>query len=121
MAIIIGVKSHQAAGYNIVQTIGGQGIFYEYKVPYGINPEYYYMAAKSVRSKKGYNERPSVSKDHYGKVYPVMSYQPIGHPRYFTFYQLKNMKKAALQKQQPKFGGPVNLPKRFKFKVVKGK
>lgn len=65
--------------------IGRQGIWYEYLLPYGANPDKFYEEAIDVRSKKGFNRRRSTN----GKLYRPGSYQPIGDKRYFNFYQVK--------------------------------
>ena len=65
--------------------IGRQGIWYEYLLPYGANPDRFYEEAIDVRSKKGFNRRRSTN----GKLYRPGSYQPIGDKRYFNFYQVK--------------------------------
>lgn len=63
---------------------GKNGILYEYLLPYGGNPMYYYEDAVDVRSHK--------SKDtSYDNGKRPGEYQPIGDKRYFTFYQLNKM------------------------------
>ena len=68
-----------------VRRLGGQGILYEYVLPYGANPLKYYNEAVDVRSIK--------RSENYNNGYRIGTYQPIGDKRYFTYYQLKQMKK----------------------------
>ena len=72
-----------------VRRFGRQGILYEYELPYGANPMYYYKDAvnvKSIKNSTKYNngKRPG-------------QYQPIGDKRHFTYYQLKKMKPSEVQ------------------------
>lgn len=65
---------------------GKNGIVYEYIVPNYGRSSIYYMDAIDVRSHKS-----PVSKYKNGKK--PGQYQPIGDKSYFTFYQLKQLKK----------------------------
>lgn len=65
---------------------GRNGIVYEYIVPNYGRLNKYYMDAIDVRSHKS-----PVSKYKNGKK--PGQYQPIGDKSYFTFYQLKQLKK----------------------------
>jgi hypothetical protein len=65
---------------------GRNGIIYEYIVPNYGRLDKYYMDAIDVRSHKS-----PTSKYKNGKK--PGQYQPIGDKTYFTFYQLKQLKK----------------------------
>jgi hypothetical protein len=75
------------------RTIGGQGIKYEFILPYGANPDRYWEEAMDVRSIKGNNRRPSTAKGKEGIIYRPGQYQPVGDKSHFTFYQLKKQNK----------------------------
>lgn len=77
--------------------LGKQGIYYEYLLPYGANPNYYYQKAIDVRSRKGSNNRPS-TKD--GVRRQPGAYQPVGDKRHFTFYRLRKMQMNKKQYQR---------------------
>lgn len=76
---------------------GRNGILYEWELPYGANPSRYWEEAVNVKSIKGDNSRPSTAKGREGYVYRTGMYQPIGHKREFTYFQLKKMGKKARQ------------------------
>ena len=67
-----------------VRHLGGQGILYEYVLPYGANPLKYYEEAVDVRSIK--------RSENYNNGYRIGTYQPIGDKRYFTYYQINKMR-----------------------------
>lgn len=69
-----------------VTRLGRNGILYEYILPYGANPMNYYVDAVDVKSRK--------RSELYQNGYRIGQYQPIGDKRYFTFYQLKQLKKS---------------------------
>lgn len=78
---------------NTIRRLGRNGILYEYEMPYGADPRYFYEEALNVKSIKGNNGNPSTAKGRKGHIYPPGSYQPIGDKRYFTYYQMKKMTK----------------------------
>lgn len=66
-----------------VRRLGGQGILYEYELPYGANPLNYYEEAANVKSIK--------RSERYKNGKRVGQYQPVGDKRYFNYYQMKKM------------------------------
>lgn len=75
-----------------VMRLGKNGILYEYILPYGGNPFYYYEDAIDVKSHKSADTK-------YNNGKRPGEYQPIGDKRYFTFYQLKQMRKRGEEEQ----------------------
>lgn len=70
---------------HLYRVLGRQGILYEYVVPYGKSVKEYYKNAIDVRSIK--------RSEKYDNGKRIGQYQPIGDKRYFTFYQLKQMRR----------------------------
>ncbi len=66
--------------------LGRNHVLYEYILPLAGDPFHYYEDAIDVRSHKS-----ATTKYNNGKK--PGQYQPIGDKSYFTFYQLKNIKK----------------------------
>lgn len=77
---------------NSVMRLGKNGILYEYILPYGGDPMYYYQDAIDVKSHKSADTR-------YNNGKRPGEYQPIGDKRYFTFYQLKQMRNRGEEEQ----------------------
>lgn len=73
---------------NPVKYLGRNGIHYEYILPFGANRDRFYEEAQEVKSVKS----PTTKYDN-GKR--PGQYQPLGGKAqyYFTFYQLKRLKK----------------------------
>ena len=88
------VNTDSAGKIKTVEYCSKKGIMLEYIFPeYGINywgkpvkAEHFYMDAIDVQSRKSKYSK-------YDNGYRPGEYQPIGDKRYFTFYQLKQMKK----------------------------
>lgn len=76
-----------------VKHLGRNGILYEFMLPYGANPGRYWEEAAGVKSIKGNNTNPTTKKGKEGYVYRTGMYQPVGDKKYFTYYQLKKLKK----------------------------
>ena len=69
---------------HLYRVLGKNGILYEYKVPYGKSVKEYYQNATEVRSIK--------RSEKYDNGYRIGQYQPLGSKKYFTCYQLKQMR-----------------------------
>lgn len=69
---------------HLYRVLGKNGILYEYKIPYGKSVKEYYQNATEVRSIK--------RSEKYDNGYRIGQYQPLGSKKYFTYYQLKEMK-----------------------------
>lgn len=70
---------------NTVMHLGKNGVLYEYILPYGGNPLHYYEDAIDVKSHKSMSTK-------YNNGKRPGEYQPVGDKRYFTFYQLKQIR-----------------------------